>query len=303
MKRSKYFLILLALILSYGIVYALSGSLATNVTTNGGCEGAFFDVTALNRDILITSFDTVFVGTANVRVYYRVGSYSGRENSSSGWNFLGSQNMVGGSGFIQTLYPLDAGDVLIPAGQTYGFLIYSGYISTGTLAIRMNAASSVTVSDSYIQIDSDTCSEGGGTFTLFDGISTNYAWRGVVYYQTVPPETTAYEFQDGRINRFDLAAPFAVYPHQDETGETGLVVYDAYHANTLLLVVSAAQIAAVEEFPAVNTLIAESEDERVAVYRLTDGQFQIMGPSQAGKTYVLIFPEIRRNVEYTSSEE
>lgn len=49
-----------------------------------------------------------------------------------------------------------------------------------------------------------------------------------------------------------------------------------------------AEIAAVPEFPAVNTLI--EQNDAIALYRLTSGEFQVnAGPDGNGKVYVLIF--------------
>jgi hypothetical protein len=298
MKDIKRCLVIfISMLLLYSIVQAAVGSLATNIITGGGAEGSFFNITALNEDIYITGFSTTLVGTANVRVYFKSGSYQGSENNAGAWRLLGSQTITGGSGFINTLYSVNIGGVTIPAGQTYGFLIYSGFAGTGTLAIRSRPSATASVSNNDIAIFSDTISAGGDAFTPFDGIFSPQAWRGVVHY------AERAQFSDGRINRFDYAGAFVIYPHQDDTGDTGLIFYDWYNDDTRLLVVSATQIAAVPEFPEVNTLIAASADGRVALYRLTDGQFQAQGPTQNGKTYVVIFENLSSLAEYSSYEE
>ena len=292
--------ILLVSLCSVGVVQALSGSIFSDVITDGGPEGAFFDLRANSQDLLITGFETALVGTANVRVYYKPGTYAGAETNAAAWTLLGSQTMTGGSGFIQTLYRVDVGGVIIPAGQTYGFLIYSGFAGSGTLAIRCRGYSTISISNADITLTGGSGSFGGDRLNNpFDGFLTDRAWRGMVHYTTVDGPLT---FADGRINRRDPAAAFAVYPHQDATGELGLTFYDTY-ADQLLLDVSAAQIAAVPEFPAENTLIAASADGRVSLYRLSDGQFQAMGPAANGKQYGVIFPAISSGVEYTSFEE
>jgi hypothetical protein len=52
-----------------------------------------------------------------------------------------------------------------------------------------------------------------------------------------------------------------------------------------------------------NTLIAASADGRVSLYRLTTGEFQVIGPAKNGKEYAMIFPTITTGVEYDSFEQ
>jgi hypothetical protein len=305
--RLKAFILLLMFSLgAAGLVHALSGTLFSDVITDGGCEGAFFDLRAESQDLTIIGFETVLVGTANVRVYYKPGTYAGSETNAGAWTLLGSQTITGGSGFIQTLYPVNVGPVLIPAGQTYGFLIYSGNGGSGVLATRYRVGSPVNVSDGELRLSGGTAPCAGDRLNNpFDGLVMEggvpgmRAWRGKVHYATIDGPIT---FTDGRINRRDPAAAFAVYPHSDASGGLGLVIYDAY-ADRLLLEVTAAQIAAVPERPAENSLIAASPDGRVSLYRLFDGQFQAMGPAASGKQYGVIFPEISSGAEYRSFEE
>lgn len=91
-----------------------------------------------------------------------------------------------------------------------------------------------------------------------------------------------------RLNARDIAAPVAIFPVSFEGG-TGLVFYaiGADNAGILALVVTPEQIAAVAAEPAVNTLIAATEDGSIALYRLTTGELQVvMGD------YVVIFSDL-----------
>ncbi len=99
---------------------------------------------------------------------------------------------------------------------------------------------------------------------------------------------------DGRINRFDLAAPVAVYPFTFEGG-VGLRFYqiDAGGHGTLILEVTPEQIAAVANPPASNTLIASTPGGAVALYRLTTGEFQVNAGS-----YVIVFSELDSGAAY-----
>ncbi len=99
---------------------------------------------------------------------------------------------------------------------------------------------------------------------------------------------------DGRINRFDMAAPVAVYPFTFEGG-VGLRFYqiDAGGHGALILEVTPEQIAAVANPPAANTLIASTSDGAVALYRLTTGEFQMNAGS-----YVIVFSELDSGAAY-----
>lgn len=307
MRTRSFVFVLLACLLAAGIVQAQSGSISTNVVTGGGGEGAFFNLTAHSRPIYITGFETNLVGTANVRVYFRPGGYEGAETDAGAWTLLGSQTLTGGTGFHQNLYRLNVGGLTIPAGETYGILIYSGYTAGSPPAVATRYR--VEVSGSFSNGDI-TLTAGAGSFNSlgdndpFNGYNANRVWHGTVFYSDPPSGGQIATFMDGRINRYDMAAPFAAYAHQDAAGQPGLIFYDAHAESPALLAVTAAQIAAVPEFPAVNTLIAASADGRVALYRLTDGQFQAMGPMRdSSKVYGLIFPAISAGVEYRSFEE
>lgn len=104
-------------------------------------------------------------------------------------------------------------------------------------------------------------------------------------------------FYDGRINDFDTAAPIAIYPHMVD-GEVGLIIYNA--DGMLLMVVSPQQIADALPNPESNILISEANG--VALYRLTNGDWQINAPQYNGKTYIIIFPELPHNGVYESFE-
>lgn len=93
-------------------------------------------------------------------------------------------------------------------------------------------------------------------------------------------------FADGRVNNRDAGAPFAVYI---AGGELYFYWIQGDSTGLLELLVTAAQIAGVPEFPEVNTLIAANEVLGLYVYRLTDGRFQAQAHRSNGKLYVLIF--------------
>lgn len=177
---------------------AAAATLSTSVfPTDGGCEGQFFDVTATGvNGITITAFEAVITGTQDVNVYYRPGGFGGFENTAAGWTLLGTQNIAGGSGFINTLYTIDSvGSITVPPGQTYGFLIYSGFNGTGVRAVRHQfIPGGVAVADADASLTANGCSFGGDPLAPFDGSNADRAFRGSIIYTLTPPIPTLSEW-------------------------------------------------------------------------------------------------------------
>ena len=183
--------LILALVFSTGIANA--AILTTAVNTSGGCEGIFVDVTAKSQAVHITGLESVVVGADNVSVFYKTGSYSGFEQTAGAWTLLNTASVTGGSGVIQTLFPINVGaGVTIPAGQTYGFLVWIDNAAGSTVkAIRYDTSGVTdTTEDSLIRIFSGMSSCGGSVNDPFDGTSSIRAWRGSVIYnlgmQSIP---------------------------------------------------------------------------------------------------------------------
>jgi hypothetical protein len=114
-------------------------------------------------------------------------------------------------------------------------------------------------------------------------------------------------FMDGRVNNFDPGAPVAAYPNDAGQEARGFIVYEIFEGGSgvYALVVTPEAIAAVPELPEQNTLIAETQTERLRItfWRLTSGEFQLNVIRPSGKTYVLIFPHlISGGGGYTSFE-
>lgn len=98
-------------------------------------------------------------------------------------------------------------------------------------------------------------------------------------------------FTDGRINRYDGAAPIAVYPYTED----GIDIYS--DDGVLLLRVSESSMSLAE---CDGSQIAGAS--QVAVYRTGDCVYQINTPQYNGKTYVLRFSEIFTGAVYESFE-
>lgn len=92
--------------------------------------------------------------------------------------------------------------------------------------------------------------------------------------------------RDGRVNYWDAGAPVAVYCHFDGSNLSSIELLKINSSNQgeLLLEISAADINAAGDQPAVNTLLAEAQGFKL--YRLTNGEFEVMAPAdKEGKVY------------------
>lgn len=101
---------------------------------------------------------------------------------------------------------------------------------------------------------------------------------------------------DERINRFDSAAPFAVYAID---GGLDFYLIDASSEGNLVLSVTSDEINAIG-IPAETTVIASQSG--IVLSRYPDGQFLVVAPTSNGKTYVLIFESVGNLTTYTSYE-
>jgi hypothetical protein len=90
---------------------------------------------------------------------------------------------------------------------------------------------------------------------------------------------------DGRLN-VNPVAPGVVYP-----ATFGFPIYAVGpdSTGTLSLVVTCDDIAKISNQPAVNTLIKQSADGRIRLYRLATGEFQINVRQSSGQDYVYIW--------------
>lgn len=119
-----------------------------------------------------------------------------------------------------------------------------------------------------------------------------------------PPSPDATEipvipaFSDGRLNRYDAAAPVALYLQDD-----GLAIYaiDEDSEGQFVFFVSLEDIE-ILGIPIENTLLGSSEDGLIALWRLPNGQFMLQAPTASGKTYYLYFDSLGEQVGYISYE-
>lgn len=279
--RAVFFFTLLGAL--YGVAAAQSGSLTTTFAGGNSFSGNMFDLQA-STCATLTGFDVnVGSGAHTIEVYFREGGYAGAETNAGAWTLLGRANVTSAGNNTPTSVPI--GGLSLQPNVNYGIYV----TTTGT---TMNYTNGANVYDN-------------GTLRLTTGVGKSYpfgstfdprTWNGTIYYDLCRTDG----INDGRINRFDLAAPVAVYADNVD-GKPGLVIYDTYSMNTILLRVSPEEIAATDGVTE-NTLIASDENGRVAVYRLADGTYQVNAPLPNGKIHVLIFSTIMPNASHTSFE-
>ena len=155
--------------------------------------------------------------------------------------------------------------------------------TTGTYTFRAGQAASV-----------------GGPYTLLIVVNDPSAVCSFSYSYEPPTEepikpSAADPFiDDGRANSHDLAASFALYCPAD-----GIEVYVIGEANIgqKAFLATWDEIAQFPTMPESNTLITEGMG--VQLYRLTTGEFALIGPVEAdGKTYDLVFSDCPRDGTY-----
>jgi hypothetical protein len=124
----------------------------------------------------------------------------------------------------------------------------------------------------------DTFTQTGGSYTL------TISGPGNVTFASDAIASKPASIDDGRLNAFDLAAPFALYCAADSFD---IYAIDSAGAGTLALRVGSDAIAATDA-TAANALVAEGAGIRV--FKLTTGELQaVSAPDFEGKVYNVIF--------------
>ena len=164
-----------------------------------------FDITAL-ADVTINGFDQHFnaPGTADVRIYFKQGSYVGFENDDGAWTLAGA--FVGlqttGAGTLTEL-PLPL-NISIPASQTYAF-----YITT-TNGFAMRNSPGTNTGDLFLS---------DGNIEIYEGTMNDYpfgsalgprVWNGNIHYFTFG--AFVYSWSSGQTE-----AEIKVAPEETET--------------------------------------------------------------------------------------
>jgi hypothetical protein len=142
-----------------------------------GANGNMFDVKALGGNVTINRFDLNLFATAGtivpVRAYYKTGSYSGYEATSSAWTLLGTYSVT--SAGLGSPSSMPVSNLLLTIGQTYGI-----YLTTtdGTAFIYTGSAN--TYSNANLQV-----TLGAGVYYPFGAVYIAVSprtWNGTIYY-------------------------------------------------------------------------------------------------------------------------
>lgn len=156
----------------------VSNPVFTTLATDNNQDGIMFDINALNT-VTIDEFETHFDPDTydEIRIYYKVGTHVGFENTAGAWTLVGTEPNFTSSGIgTADLIPIPV-NIIIPAGQTYAFYITTDGAQCCTKYTNGTGVGNVHTADGNIEI-----LEGTGKDALF---GTNYQPRifnGTVHY-------------------------------------------------------------------------------------------------------------------------
>jgi PKD repeat protein len=138
-------------------------------------SGSYFDINASN-ELLIDSFWQHFAysGNYDIYVYYKSGTYSGYENTSTAWT-LHQKVSATSNGFGHMVGVKLSKALNIPAGNLFGFYILVDGLTTNK-CVTFKAGSS-TFSNADLTITSGVVSN-----NQFTGVS-GYSWDGKIFYR------------------------------------------------------------------------------------------------------------------------
>lgn len=192
-----------------GSVHYTVLDLATTFNNTHSQNGNYVDITAKDKDIYISGFDINFNGIDAVQVYFKKGSYKGSETTPSDWLFMGQYSVAGTAG-IPTELPI--GGLVIPAGETYGFVFYtpnnSGIRYSESLIVFFPELGNITLNENYSNDDIAIFTDTAIGTTLFTNTTDDRVWNGRVHYSL--PEKVSTQIAEPSLvaegNFFDLTA-------------------------------------------------------------------------------------------------
>ena len=148
-----------------------NGTLNTIFIGGNGCgAGNMFDLVAGPAPVTVNGFslNPSVTGAQTVNVYYRVGTHVGNTTNIAAWTLLGAYTL---NGTAATASYMATGNIVIPAGATYG--IYVQYNANYTDGNGTNQ----TYSNANL-----TLNAGVGHCTGFDGCCAPRVFNGIVHY-------------------------------------------------------------------------------------------------------------------------
>ncbi|OIP01569.1 MAG: hypothetical protein AUJ98_03940 [Bacteroidetes bacterium CG2_30_33_31] len=161
----------------------VADSISTLWTGGNGQSGNMFNVTAINT-VTLDSFliSPQAAGTYTGMVYYKLGTYVGSEATSSAWTLLGSHSVVSTGSGVGNKAKLAVGNLVIPAGQTYGI-----YVTLTSGSVNYTTGTSiVTYTDANM-----TLTVGAGIAYPWAGTFSPRLFNGRIYYHAGGGSATA----------------------------------------------------------------------------------------------------------------
>jgi hypothetical protein len=158
---------------------ASGSSLVTSYVSNNSNKGEMFDIVATNTiTLLCFDLNLIVSSIGSYEIYYKVGSYIGSEMNPTDWILIGSNPSITCAGFNLPT-PMDIPiNIVIPAGQTYGFYITGDNVGQSTgIRYTNNAGYTIVASDANINI-----SGGIGKAYPFLTNYNNRSFNGSVHY-------------------------------------------------------------------------------------------------------------------------
>ncbi len=180
-----------------------SGSnLVAPYASNSSNKGVMFNITATNT-VTIFCFDANLpaLSIGGYEIYYRSGTYVGSETNAAGWTLLGSAGSILSIGLNEETPLTIPVNLIMTAGQTYGFYITASnpILSTGLLTTS-NAGYGTINSNADISILG-----GAGITYPFGTVTANRSFNGTVRYAPgVVLPVTFKDFNASSMNQFAL---------------------------------------------------------------------------------------------------
>ena len=189
-------------------------SLTAMTAAGNNFHGNMFDVIVDSACTLETFSVSVDVGTWNIAIFYKTGTFVGSDTSASAWTFLDSANVVSTTTGGGALYKVPVSLNLPLAVGTYAFYVTGTKPTVTFNYTNGTAVGTVVSSDSYL-----TILEGNGGAYPFDVTYSTRVFNGRAYYCAVVPSG----IEDNTISSFD------VYPNP--ASELVTVDLNAFNGN------------------------------------------------------------------------
>lgn len=170
-------------------------SLTAMTAAGNNFHGTMFDVLVDSACTLETFSVSVDLGTWNIAIFYKTGTFVGSDTTASAWTFLDSANVVSTTTSAGTLYKVPVSLNLPLTVGTYAFYVTGTKPTITYNYTNGTSVGTVVSSDSYL-----TIFEGKGGGYPFDITYSPRVFNGRAYYCAVVPSG----IEDNAISAFDV---------------------------------------------------------------------------------------------------